>query len=159
MTGVQKPTETALRAQLRKEMEVEMAAEKTRLAELRTDVRKEVEVELEARFARRKELVEFADGLCSGDHALSKPPEQVVAFLEALPEDQVETAKAMLQAKVVPLTELGSSGDGRDNGGKKKLPDEYAAMLRAGELKVVDLVDPVLQLGDLSEYNLAEFQG
>ena len=159
MTGVQKPTETALRAQLRKEMETEMAAEKTRLAELRTDVRKEVEVELEARFARRKELVEFADGLCSGDRALSTPPDQVVAFLEALPEDQVEAAKAMLQAKVVPLAELGSSGDGRDNGGKKKLPDEYAAMLRAGELEVVDLANPVLQLGDLSEYNLAEFQG
>jgi hypothetical protein len=158
MAGQQNTNEAALRAKIRQEFEAELAAQKARETKLRGEVRTEVEAEMTARFERRAKLVEFAEALCKGDRALSKTPAEIVTFLEALPVDQVEAAQAMLQAKVVPLTELGSGSGGQPQGTKKALPEEFASMLRKGELKLVDLADPVLQLGALDQYDLAEFQ-
>jgi hypothetical protein len=152
--------DAALRTKLRQELEAELAAEKQREAELWESVRKEVEVEMAAKFARRQALTEFATALCSGERALSTPPDQVVAFLEALPENQVETAKTMLQARIVSLKELGSDGKGNlvDKGTLKPLPDEFLTPLRAGTLKLADLQDPIAGLGDLAQYDLSEFK-
>lgn len=147
-----------LREKIRKEYEVELAAQQQQMAEMREKVKTEVEAELKARFERRAQLVEFAGQITGGEHGLSTKPEEIVAFLEGLPDGQtVQAAMAILKAKMVDFGEHGSSREGQD--GKKVLPKEYADALDAGEMKLLDLRDPVLNLGELSEYDLAKWQG
>jgi len=147
-----------LREKIRKEYEAELAAQQTQMVEMREKVKAEVEAEMKARYERRTTLVEFAAQVTSGEHGLGTKPEEIVAFLEALPGDQeIQAAMAILKAKVVDFGEHGSSRDGQ--GGKKALPKEYADALDAGEMKLLDLRDPVLNLGELSEYDLTKWQG
>jgi phage I-like protein len=146
-----------LREQIRGEILAELEQDEKNLAEMREEVRKEVEVEMQERFERRKELVEFAEGLCSGDAALAAKPDDVVAFLEDLDGDQLERAKALLQSKVVDLSERGSAREGRRNG-RKELPKEVQLALDGGDLKVADLGNQILDLGDLSEYDLSKWE-
>ena len=147
-----------LREKIRKEYEAELAAQQTQMVEMREKVKAEVEAEMKPRYERRTTLVEFAAQVTSGEHGLGTKPEEIVAFLEALPGDQeIQAAMAILKAKVVDFGEHGSSRDGQ--GGKKALPKEYADALDAGEMKLLDLRDPVLNLGELSEYDLTKWQG
>jgi len=147
-----------MREKIRKEYEVELAAQQKQMAEMREKVRAEVEAELKQKFARRATLVEFVGQVTGGEHGLSSKPEDIIALLEALPGDQERQAMmAMLKAKVVDFGEHGSGREG--SGGKKALPKEYADALDAFEMKLLDLRDPVLNLGDLSEYDLSKWQG
>ena len=126
-----------LREQIRQELLAEMEQQEKTLAELREQVRTEVEAELQERFERRRELIEFAEELCSGEAGLSAKPDDVVAFLETLEGDQLDQAKALLKAKVVDFSERGSTGQGQDN--KKKLPEAARTDVLSGELTVADL--------------------
>lgn len=147
-----------LRDQIRGEVLAELEQRENDLVELREQVRGEVEAELAARFERRQDLVEFSQEICGGDGVvLSAKPDDVVAFLEGLDDEQVEVAKGLLKAKVVELGERGSSREGKPTG-KKELPVEYARMLDAGDFKIADLSDPVLNLGDLDQYDLSKWE-
>lgn len=42
---------------------------------------------------------------------------------------------------------------------KKELPAEYAAQLASGKLTLADLSNPLLDLGDLNQYDLSQFGG
>ena len=152
-----------LRAQVREELLAEFKAEKEQVAELRAQVRTELEAELREEFERRQAFVEFAESVTTGEHALSAKPEQIVELMEALPDTEtVDTFKALLKAKVVDFSENGSAGEGDlgegDGDGKKKLPEPIAEQLRSKELELADLSSPVLNLGDLSQYDLSEFK-
>jgi phage I-like protein len=148
-----------MRAQIRKEIEAEMAEKEKDVAQLKEQVRKELEVELEERYKRRQALVEFAQQVTSGEAGLSSKPEEIVALLEALPGDQERQAlMAVLKAKVADFSEHGSSRDGK--GAKKQLPKEYADALDAKSLTLAELADPMFgDLGDLKEYDLSKWQG
>lgn len=155
--------EAELREKLREEILADMAKEQSTRAELKEEIRSEVEAEfkaeLTATYERRKELVEFAAEVCGGEAGLSEKPEDVVAFLESVPEDQVELAQRMLKAKVVEFGERGSTGAGND---KKKLDGPYATQLRAWQQKgqsvaeFFELNEDIL--GQADEYDLSEFE-
>jgi len=146
-----------LKDKLRKELEAEMAEKNKNVVALRAEVRKEVEAELAEKAKARTALAEFAAKICGGEHALAAKPDEVVAFLEGIPEAAREQAKKLLESKVVDLGEKGSSRDGK--GGKKALPEEYAQGLDAGTLKLADLANPILELGELGQYDLSKWQG
>jgi len=144
-----------LREQIRQEILAEMEQQEKTLAELREQVRTEVEAELQERFERRRELIEFAEELCSGEAGLSAKPDDVVAFLETLEGDQLDQAKALLKAKVVDFSERGSTGRGQDN--KKKLPGAARTDVLSGELTVADLFSVGVLPGVPDDYDLSEF--
>jgi len=145
-----------LKRQAREEVEAELAEQQRQLAELRKRVREEVETELREKLERRQGYVEFAEQICGdGEAGLSARRDDVVAFLEALPEELVEQAKALLGAKVVDFSERGSARDGEN---RKALPDEIVAALESGQISVADLSNPILGLGELSEYDLSKWK-
>ncbi len=149
----------ALREQVRGEVLTELQERERTLAELREQVRGEVEAELRERFERRQGLIAFAEEVCNGEVGLSVPVAEVVAFLEELAPDQAAQAQALLKARVVEFGERGSAAPGAaETGEKQALPEEYAAGLRSGELTVADLRNPILELGDLGQYDLTEFE-
>jgi phage I-like protein len=152
--------EEALREQIRAELEAELREQQQTEVELREQIRAEMREQVEAELERHQQLVAFAEEVTGGDVALTVPADEVVAFLAALPEEQVETAMSLLRGKLVELGERGSSARGRseETALLQPLPDEYAAKLRAGELELSDLGDPILGLGDLDQYDLSEFK-
>ena len=120
------------------------------MAELRAELREELEAEMAEKFERRRGLVEFAEELCGGDAGLSASPEDVVAALEELTDEQAERVKALLGAKVVDFSERGSARDGK--GSKKELPTEWRQAIESGAFTMKDLEGFDHGLGDLSEY-------
>lgn len=158
------PTEAelqTLRAEIRAEIEAEMAEQQRTTAELREQVRAEVEAELAERFARRQELREFAEGVCGGETGLSANPDDVVEFLEGLDDEQLERAKAMLQAKVVDFSERGSSRAGKN--GKTELPALYTPLLQDW-IKSGQSIEEFfnlnrVELGEMDDYDLSQFAG
>lgn len=145
-----------IRAQIREEILAELETKRQQLAELKDEIRAEMEVELRAEFERHQEFVKFAEEMTSGDVQLAIKAKDLVALMEQLPDADVDVFKDVLQAKVVAFGEVGSGGEGKPN--KKQLPEEYAEQLRSGTLDLSDLRNPVLDLGDLSEYDLSEFE-
>ncbi len=147
-----------LQEQIRKEVLAELEQENSRLAGLREEVRTEVEAEMAEKFQRREGLVRFAEEICGGDGvALSAKPSDVVEFLETLGEDEAEKAMALLKAKVVDFGERGSSREGKPKG-KKELPGAVITGLKNGTLTLADLENPILDLGELEQYDLSEWQ-
>lgn len=152
-------SEEALREQIRTELEAELRDRQQTEVELREQLRAELREQVEAEMARRQRLVAFAEEVTTGDVALTASADDVVTFLEALPAEQVKVAMSLLRAKTVELGERGSSARGRaEETALQPLPDEYAIKLRAGELVLSDLADPILGLGDLDQYDLSEFK-
>jgi len=153
-----------LREEIKAEMEAELVEHEKTLAELREQVRTEVEAELAEEAKRRAELAGFAAEVCGekdgAEAGLSAKPDEVVEFLAALPEKQVEAAKAMLKSKVVEFGERGSSRDGR--GGKKELEEPYASQLRDWIAAEYDLAEwfklNADVIGQAEEYDLSEFE-
>jgi len=150
----------ALREQMRQEILQELEEKEQTRAELREQVRGEVEAELQARFERRQKLTEFAQEICGGEAGLSAKPEEVVAVLEALPEDQVEAAQKVLRAKVVDFSERGSDRGGQ--AGKKQLGPEMASALRGWLDSEQALAEFFAvnreELGEMADYDLSEFE-
>lgn len=149
-----------LEEEIREKIVAEMAEKEKTVAELTEEIRTKVEAEMAEKYERRKVLVEFAAELCSGDTGLSARPEEVVEFLETLPEEQVEKAKGLLKSKVVDFTEHGSSQDGKAK--RKALPTLLGKELR----KWVDAEQSIAEffevnkdvLGEMGQYDLSEFE-
>jgi hypothetical protein len=148
-------TEAELREKIKAELEAEMAQQQQTEAQLRERVKKEVEAELSVKFQRRQGLVKFAEELCNGEHALSAKADDVVAFLEALPDDQLEAAKNMLKAKVVNFGEVGHGGDAPAK--KEQLPAHVRADVISGELTLKAIFDAKAINGKPEDYDLSEF--
>ena len=146
-----------LREQIRAELEAELAEQRKTEAQLRAQIREEMRPQIEAELARRQRIVAFAEQLTTGAVALSTPAEQVVAFLEAQPAELLDQAMSLLQAPVVEFREQGSSA-GREETQLKALPEEFVRALRAGDLELADLDNEILELGDLGQYDLSEFE-
>lgn len=155
-------TEDEIRAQERERINAELAASAKKEAQLRESIRAEERELAEARFAKRAELQAFADEVCNA--GLSVKPEEVVNLMSGLDDEQQTAMKTILQAKMVSFQERGSSlgGHAADDEPAEllKLPEEYAADLRSGEMTLADLCSSVFEdLGDLSLYDLSEFEG
>lgn len=144
-----------LKQQLRQEIEAEMASKQKTEAELREQLRQELRTEYENRYAHRQALMEFANEVTGGEAGLSAKPEDIVEFLEALPDERLEAAKALLKAKVVDFTEHGSNGNGQEQ--KKKLPEHARADVLSGEVTVAELFQFQAVPGKPEDYDLSEF--
>jgi len=120
-----------LEAKIREDMEAELAQRQQEEAELAERIRKElqpqIETELVERARKQAELAVFVGSVTTGDHALSTPPAELTTFLAGLTPEQLEAAKAILQAKVVDLSERGHTGAGAQ---LKPLPTEMLAALK-----------------------------
>lgn len=149
-----------LREEIRREEQAKLKERDALKAELRTEMAPELRAELEAEMQRHNELVTFAEQLCNGDHGLAERPEDVVEFLESLPETSVERAKAILQAKVVDFGEVGSSRDGR--GALKALHpvviDALAQHLDGGGTLEAFFQANAAELGEMGQYDLSGFK-
>ena len=153
----------ALREEVRKELLAEMQErddkKKEIRAELEEEVRDELRAELEAETKRKRELAEFAEEICGGDAGLSEKPEDVVAFLEGVPEEQLELAQQMLKAKVVEFEERGSSRDGLGDKAELEAPFEMQIRewLDAGRdlEEWFEMNEDVV--GEMDQYNVSEF--
>ncbi len=53
--------------------------------------------------------------------------------------------------------EFAELGHGKNLTGRVPLPEAWVAMLDAGKIKVADLSDPLLGLGDVSQYDLSKW--
>ena len=109
-------------------------------------------------------LTEFAAKVTSGNadvpYGIPVEADALKAWLMGLTPDQAEFAKTMLEgfwkSGRVEFQELGHA---RDLEGSIELDETIANSLRDGSLTLADLSNQVLGLGDLSQYNLAEFKG
>lgn len=153
--------EAALREQIRKEVMAEIQARQVTEAALREQLRAELRPQIEVEMARHQEIVAFAAEVTSGAVALAMSADEVVAFLDALPADQIERAKAMLKAKTVELGERGSAGSGRGDDQVVTLDAPVLATLRewvAAGGKVVEFFAVNRdELGEMNQYDLREF--
>lgn len=153
--------EVALREQIRNEVMAEIQARQVTEAALREQLRAELLPQIEAEVARHQELVAFAAEVTSGAVALAMPADEVVAFLEALPVDQIARAQAMLKAKIVELGERGSAGSGRGDNQVVTLDAPILAALRewvAAGGKVAEFFTVNKdELGEMAQYDLSEF--
>jgi hypothetical protein len=57
------------------------------------------------------------------------------------------------------FVEFAEMGHGRRVTGAVELPAEIAKKLDSGEMKIADLSSPILDLGDVAQYNLSKWQG
>lgn len=111
---------------------------------------------------RREEIAQFVAGVTGGteEHPVGLPvqSDKLTAFMETLNEEQRELAEEILltihESGLVSFDEIGHNDD---ISGKKELPEHVAKRLESGELKIEDLKDPMLALGDLSAYNLSKW--
>lgn len=114
---------------------------------------------------RKREMTELANRLVSGTEdaprGLPVKAEELATAMLDLPVDQVTFWKGLLNNVVQGgLVEYAELGHGKDVDEVRELPEYYAEKLRAGELKLADLRDPIIapDLGDLKQYDLSEFK-
>lgn len=85
--------------------------------------------------------------------------DELVKFMTSLDEDQQKEAERILggiwNSGLVDFKSRGHNGHNQDE--KKKLPDEYAAMLDSGDMTLEDLTKPQLNLGEISQYDLSKW--
>jgi len=144
-------------------MEAELREQHKKETELRAELRKTVEAELRVQIlaeqAQHTELATFAAEVCGGDAGLAEKPEDVVAFLEQVPEAALEAARRMLKGKVVTFRELGSSRDGGDQ--KVPLPTAMTKLLEmwiGDGHKMAEFFEAnKAELGEMGQYDLAAF--
>jgi hypothetical protein len=80
--------------------------------------------------------------------------------LLALPFEQAKFWGGLLENIVkTNLVEFAEIGHGKRQAGAVELPTEVIAGLNKGELSVNDLSNPILGLGDLTQYNLSMWTG
>ncbi len=152
--------EKELRDKIRSEEKEKVEAELTQRQETETELREKIREEetklAEARFERRQGFISFAEEICTGEVALSALPEDVVALLEDLTDDQAEQAKTLLKAKVADFREAGSDGDGKE-APKFTLSDVARQDVINGELTLQRLFDASVIPGQPEDYDLSEF--
>jgi len=111
----------------------------------------------------KRDMTNLATRLVNGSdefpRGLPIQSEQLVAGLLALPKDQVPFWRDLMTSIVTNgLVEFTEIGNEKEPAGTLPLPEEYAKALRSGELSIEALSNPMLQLGDLSKYDLTEFK-
>lgn len=111
----------------------------------------------------KRDMTNLATRLVNGSdefpRGLPIQSEQLVAGLLALPKDQVPFWRDLMTSIVTNgLVEFTEIGNEKEPAGTLPLPEEYAQALRSGELSIEALSNPMLQLGDLSKYDLTEFK-
>lgn len=117
-----------------------------------------------ANMRRKSHVMEFSQRITAGSEenpvGLNTDPDQLTSFILAQTPDNAKYIQELL-TKVVQgkgIVEFEELGHGKKVQGTTPLPEPVAANLRSGELKVEDLTDPILGLGELSQYNLSEFK-
>jgi len=86
-------------------------------------------------------------------------PESLEEFMLSLDKAQLSYFKKFITTTLEKgMLEFEELGHGRDVEGTLDLPDEIAAKLESGEFTIADLKNPILGLGDLSRYNLAQWK-
>lgn len=124
--------------------------------------RKEERERVLAEQERKGKIATFAQKVTLGKRALPTKPEELVALLDATPDTVRPQWEALLgkiaEAGTVDLSELGSSADG----GAKQLPVYAKRLLSEWVSKkktVAEFFEANPELGEMVQYNLAEFAG
>ena len=150
--------------EMEEEAKAEMAKHISDLFEAdRAQVRNESVLQIK-KIRRDTYLSELATKVTSGNadvpYGVPVEKEELKTWLMGLTPDQAEFAEKMLEgfwkSGRVEFQELGHA---RDLEGSIELDETIANSLRDGSLTLADLSNQVLGLGDLSQYNLAEFKG
>jgi len=98
-------------------------------------------------------------GTAEAPRGLPVDKTELADFLLSLSPEQAEKATALLgKIQANGLVDFAERGHSREVSGTHELPAEYAAKLDNGELSLADLSNPVLALGDLSQYNLSRWK-
>ncbi len=157
-----------IRAELRSmlnETLTELKADPALVNELFTNVQQKVNESIQQeseRLLRENKVVELAKSLVQGSQSSRKglpiKETDLAAALGRLdPEDFVFWSSFMTKIQtegLVSFEELGHSGE---KGSKKSLPTEIAKYLDEGSLKISDLGNPILALGNVEEYDLSKW--
>lgn len=117
-----------------------------------------------AEMKKGQHVAEFSQRVTGGTDAnpngLPVKAEELEAILSQLPDPQRQAVEGVLtrtwESGLVPFAELGHGKRGQS--GIMPLPQEFATALEAGELTVKQLNDPILGLGDLTQYDLSQWQ-
>lgn len=113
---------------------------------------------------REAHVSEFASRVVSGTEetprGLAVPVEDLKKFLLSLNPDQAAFIQPLLERVVdgTGVVEFTEMGHGKKQSGVTPLPEYLAEKLDAGELKLADLSDPILGLGDVSQFDLTKWQ-
>lgn len=113
---------------------------------------------------RQAELAEFCQMVTTGTpqnpRVLPVAVAELSQFARQLSPEQAATFKALIQkiweAGTVSTATVGHGGQ---RAHKTELPAAIAESLKSGRLKVTDLSNPILNLGDLSVYDLTQYGG
>jgi hypothetical protein len=81
---------------------------------------------------------------------------ELTALLLEPTAEKLEAALSAIQAK--GLIEYAETGHSNEVHGRQELPAEVAKELDGGRLKLADLANPILALGDLAQYNLTKWK-
>lgn len=132
-------------------------------AELAVLVKSQAEkmaAELLAVEQRKLHVADLASALVGGTaeakRGLPLDKTELSAFLLNPTPEVAEKFLSAIQAK--GLVEFGEVGHSREVAGQHELPAEFAEKLDSGGLTLADLANPILALGDLSQYNLSKWQ-
>lgn len=143
-------------------------AKKQRKEELRAQlvaIRKQAELEYKAELSRlqhESNMTELAGKLTGGTSECPKgyrvSAEDLRAHLLKLdPEEAKFWGDLMGRTASEGFVEFAELGHGKQMKGTAELPPEVVAKLESGDFKVADLANPILGLGDLSQYNLSKW--
>lgn len=147
--------EAQMEAALRAELERMQSRSAQMLASMMANIKKEQEIaDLSQRLTQGTEDV---------PHGLPVTQEEIERTLGNLDEGDRQAVTAILtKTWKAGFVEFEEKGHGRRVKGSRALPDDIAADLRAGNLTVDDLRNPILAAGldgDVEDYDLSEFDG
>jgi len=104
----------------------------------------------------------WVGGTKDNQRGLPFKSEELVEFMTSLTDEQQKKAEGIfekiLTTGLVDFQQHGHNGS-NDKGGKKQLPAEYSLNLDSGAMKLGDLSNPTLGLGDLEQYDLSKWNG
>lgn len=111
---------------------------------------------------RKRDTVALASRLVGGTaeapNGLPVDKDQLAAFLLSLSPEQAEQATAILEkVQSAGLVSFAEVGHGRELEGKTPLPQYFAEALDSGKIQLADLSNPILGLGDPSQYDLSKW--
>ncbi len=116
-----------------------------------------------AQVTRKHDVAEFATRMTGGTaetpRGLPAKADELSKHLLALPKEEaqwwMDLCKAVVEGGVVEFAELGNN---KPTPGTKPLPEEVKAALDRKDFTIADLSDPILGLGNLSEYDLTAYK-
>lgn len=149
-----------------KEIIGDLSLSKDQIADLVGSIRQQITAEMEAeskKIMHETSMANLAAQLVKGtaDVKVGLPVDEadLAAHLKLLPTEEAEywtkTLSAIQKDGLVDFSESGNSS--QKSQGHHELPEDIIRNLESGTLKVSDLNDPILALGDLSEYDLSRW--